>query len=69
MNEWRELERCRPMLTRQQYKTIKGQLRAGDTAGAMRGLRKLTGGELPSQGKRKRPAPPSRGSAANMQSG
>lgn len=30
-------------LTRQQYKTIKGQILAGDVSGAMRGLEKLTG--------------------------
>ena len=29
-------------LTRQQYKTIKGQILAGDAEGAMRGLEKLT---------------------------
>ncbi len=29
-------------LTRQQYKTLKGQILAGDAEGAMRGLAKLT---------------------------
>ncbi len=29
-------------LTRQQYKTLKGQILAGDAVGAMRGLKKLT---------------------------
>lgn len=29
-------------LTRQQYKTLKGQILAGDVDGAMRGLEKLT---------------------------
>ena len=29
------------MLTRQQYKTIKGQILAGDAEGAMRGLEKI----------------------------
>lgn len=29
-------------LTRQQYKTLKGQILAGDAEGAMRGLTKLT---------------------------
>jgi hypothetical protein len=29
-------------LTRQQYKTLKGQILAGDSDGAMRGLAKLT---------------------------
>ena len=28
-------------LTRQQYKTLKGQILAGDAEGAMRGLKKL----------------------------
>ena len=30
------------MLTRQQYKTLRGQILAGDADGAMRGLAKLT---------------------------
>lgn len=34
---------AKKMLTRQQYKTIKGQILAGDAEGAMRGLEKLTG--------------------------
>jgi hypothetical protein len=33
-------------LTRQQYKTIKGQILAGDVDGAMRGLSKLTSREV-----------------------
>lgn len=33
---------AKPMLTRQQYKTLKGQILAGDADGAMRGLEKLT---------------------------
>lgn len=33
---------AKPMLTRQQYKTIKGQILAGNAEGAMRGLEKLT---------------------------
>ena len=33
-------------LTRQQYKTLKGQILAGDADGAMRGLAKLTGSEV-----------------------
>ena len=33
-------------LTRQQYKTLKGQILAGDADGAMRGLTKLTNGEV-----------------------
>lgn len=32
----------KPKLTRQQYKTLKGQILAGDAEGAMRGLNKLT---------------------------
>lgn len=31
----------KPQLTRQQYKTFKGQILAGDPKGAMRGLKKL----------------------------
>ena len=34
------------MLTRQQYKTLKGQILAGDADGAMRGLTKLTSREV-----------------------
>ena len=33
-------------LTRQQYKTLKGQILAGDADGAMRGLTKLTSREV-----------------------
>ena len=33
-------------LTRQQYKTLKGQILAGNAEGAMRGLAKLTGREV-----------------------
>ena len=31
----------KPQLTRQQYKTLKGQILAGDAEGAMRGLKKI----------------------------
>ena len=31
----------KPQLSRQQYKTLKGQILAGDAEGAMRGLKKL----------------------------
>ena len=31
----------KPKLTRQQYKTIKGQILAGDAEGAMRGLKRI----------------------------
>ena len=34
------------MLTRQQYKTLKGQILAGNAEGAMRGLAKLTSREV-----------------------
>ena len=37
---------AKPMLTRQQYKTIKGQILAGNVDGAMRGLAKLIGREV-----------------------
>ena len=33
---------AKQMLTRQQYKTLKGQILAGNADGAMRGLAKLT---------------------------
>lgn len=35
------LKACRDRLTKQQYKTLKGQILAGDSEGAMRGLRRL----------------------------
>lgn len=35
------LRNAKPQLTRQQYKTIKGQILAGDADGAMRGLKKI----------------------------
>lgn len=35
------LKACRDKLTKQQYKTLKGQILAGDGEGAMKGLRKL----------------------------
>lgn len=35
------LKACRSILTKQQYKTLKGQILAGDSAGAMKGLEKL----------------------------
>lgn len=37
-------------LTRQQYKTIKGQILAGDADGAMRGLTKILNGGRRSDG-------------------
>lgn len=38
------LEQRRHLLTNQQYRTIKGQILAGETDGALRGLQKLTKG-------------------------
>ena len=35
------LKGARPNLTAQQYRTLRGQVLAGDPDGAMRGLRKL----------------------------
>ena len=35
------LKHARHKLTRQQYKTLRGQVLAGDPAGAMKGLEKL----------------------------
>ena len=40
------------MLTRQQYKTIKGQILAGNAEAAMKGLAKLTTQETPKQPKK-----------------
>ena len=36
-----QLKACRDRLTARQYKTIKGQILAGDGDGALRGLRKV----------------------------
>jgi len=36
-----QLKGCRDRLTKQQYKTLKGQILAGDSDGAMKGLRKI----------------------------
>lgn len=36
-----QLKACRDRLTWQQYKTLKGQVLAGDPDGAMKGLRRL----------------------------
>ena len=41
----KEIRQHRNRLTRQQIRTIKGQVLSGDIDGAMRGLHKLTGGE------------------------
>ena len=37
------LNSFRDKLTKQQYKTLKGQIIAGDSDGAMKGLRKILG--------------------------
>ena len=37
------IKACRHRLTPQQYRTLRGQVLAGDGDGAMRGLRKLLG--------------------------
>lgn len=37
----RYIERARPALTPQQFRTIKGQILAGDSDGAMRGLERV----------------------------
>ncbi len=36
-----ELKVCKPYLTRQQYRTLKGQAVHGDVAGAEKGLQRL----------------------------
>lgn len=38
---WKRLKESKKYLTQQQYKTIKGQLIAGDVQGATKGLQKL----------------------------
>lgn len=35
------LRSCKPRLTRQQYRTLRGQVFAGDSTGAMKGLDRL----------------------------
>lgn len=37
----RLLERAKPALTPQQYRTLQGQIKAGDPDGAVRGMQKL----------------------------
>ena len=41
------LKACRDRLTVQQYRTLRGQVLAGDGEGAMKGLRKLLLKEIP----------------------
>lgn len=38
---WNKLKESRKYITKQQYKTIKGQLAAGDIDGASKGLARL----------------------------
>ena len=38
---WKILKTSKPYLTKQQYRTIKGQIVAGDTEGAIKRLRRL----------------------------
>lgn len=38
-----QLKAARGKLTKQQYRTLKGQIIAGDSDGAMRGLQKILG--------------------------
>ena len=40
------LKGARPRLTSQQYKTLRGQVLAGDSDGALRGLRKILNKEV-----------------------
>lgn len=41
MNAYAELKKHKDKLTAQQYRTLKGQITAGDPDGAMRGLDRL----------------------------
>lgn len=41
VNALMHIKACRHKLTWQQYSTLKGQILAGDSDGAMRGLRRL----------------------------
>lgn len=47
-NAMMQVKGCRSWLTKQQYKTLRGQVLAGDGDGALKGLRKLL---LKQQGK------------------
>lgn len=38
---WRELKASRPMLTKQQYRTIKGQAVKGNVTAARKGLQRI----------------------------
>lgn len=44
MNVYIELKRNRQYLTKQEYKTLKGQANAGDIDGALKGLDKILRG-------------------------
>ena len=41
-----QLKATRDKLTPQQYKTLRGQVLAGDAGGAMKGLRRLLAGQM-----------------------
>lgn len=41
MSIWQKLKHAKKHMTAQQYRTIKGQLIAGDTDGALKGLHRL----------------------------
>ena len=40
------LKACRDKLTKQQYRTLKGQILASDGDGALKGLRRILGREI-----------------------
>lgn len=42
-NAFIQLKTARGKISKQQYKTLKGQILAGDSDGAMRGLQKILG--------------------------
>ena len=41
-----QIKACRHRLTSQQYRTFRGQVLAGDSTGALKGLRKLLAQEV-----------------------
>lgn len=45
------LRYCKQRLTKQQYRTIRGQIFAGDTTGAMKGLDRLLAQQKGAEGK------------------
>lgn len=36
-----QIKACKPRLTSQQYKTLRGQILAGDSEGALKGLKRI----------------------------